>query len=261
MKKTFIIAYSGNKYKEAPIIYNELNLKGIKTIIEPFCGTSSMSFYLSQQHPKKYKYILNDKDENLMNIYEVMKDETKYKELLDKIKEYYDYVFDNVEKEIQKERYNGLKLNDDLASWVFLHKFYAIRAGLYPLNGNNPRFDIEEHLNLPFVKFLREENIEFCCQDGVEIVKKYKDDESILILLDPPYLNSNNTHYKHRGLDIYPYLFETGLKNISASLYMIVNPIESIHMMFGEYFKKTYPKKYGLSKNKYCKEHVIISNK
>lgn len=72
MKNHFITPYSGNKRNEAENIYNTTkdiyNYEDIETIIEPFCGSCAYSYYLSLKHPNKYKYILNDNDNNLIKI-------------------------------------------------------------------------------------------------------------------------------------------------------------------------------------------------
>ena len=65
MKNHFIIAYPGNKRQEVEIIYKNLDFNNITTIIEPFCGSCALSYYISTIHPKKYKYILNDLDHYL----------------------------------------------------------------------------------------------------------------------------------------------------------------------------------------------------
>ena len=55
------------------------NFDNIDTIIEPCCGTSALSYYISLQHPKKFKYILNDLNKQLIELYTIMKDKAKCK--------------------------------------------------------------------------------------------------------------------------------------------------------------------------------------
>ena len=63
MKNHFFMGYAGNKRNECEGLYNEVKdkLSNIKTIIEPFCGTSSFSFYLSLKHPIKYPLTFKNK--------------------------------------------------------------------------------------------------------------------------------------------------------------------------------------------------------
>ena len=55
MKQHFFMAYFGNKRQEVENLYNFLKskLENIKNIVEPFCGSSALSFYISTLHPKK----------------------------------------------------------------------------------------------------------------------------------------------------------------------------------------------------------------
>ena len=260
----FIIPYSGNKRQEVETIHESLNLDGIETIIEPFCGTSAMSFYLSRLYPKRFKYILNDLDERLMELYAVMKDETKYNELILKSKEYYDFVFDNdLDENGKRERYNSLKTNNDLVTWVFMRTYYSFRAGVFPRfnhkKGSRDGRTKFMNYNIPIISFLRNEDIEFRCEDALNLVKQYKDNKSVLMFLDPPYFDCDNTFYKHQGLEIYPYLHETRLDSFKASIYLVVNLTEPIQNMFQEYFIKIYSKQYNVTRYKKV-EHVIISN-
>ena len=49
--------------------------------MEPFCGTSAMSVSLSMKYPKRFKYILNDFDENLIALYNMMNNAEELKKL------------------------------------------------------------------------------------------------------------------------------------------------------------------------------------
>ena len=62
MKNHFIFGYTGNKREEVEIIYkllieHKLLNDDITTILEPYAGTCAISYYISLQHPLKYKYI------------------------------------------------------------------------------------------------------------------------------------------------------------------------------------------------------------
>jgi len=69
MKNHFFYPYVGNKREEVEHIYNLLDLNNINTIVEPFCGSCAVSYYIwSQNKDKNSKYILNDLDSNLINL-------------------------------------------------------------------------------------------------------------------------------------------------------------------------------------------------
>ena len=80
------MAYAGNKRNEVEGLYNEIKdqLNDIETIIEPFCGSSVFSYYLSLKHPKNFKYILNDNNKKLIKIYKIMKDEDLMNDFINK---------------------------------------------------------------------------------------------------------------------------------------------------------------------------------
>ena len=81
MKNHYLISYAGNKRQEVENIYNYsktlLNNNVIDTIAELFCGSQAFSYYISTLYPKKFKYILNDNDIFLKELYEIFKDDKK----------------------------------------------------------------------------------------------------------------------------------------------------------------------------------------
>ena len=46
MTSHFYISYAGNKRREMKEIEPFIDLKGIKKIVEPFCGSSAFSFHI-----------------------------------------------------------------------------------------------------------------------------------------------------------------------------------------------------------------------
>ena len=79
MKNHFFMPYFGNNRNEVVKIYEviEPHLENIEHIIEPFCGSSALSFYISSLHPKRFKYILNDNNSHLIKIYKILQDDAK----------------------------------------------------------------------------------------------------------------------------------------------------------------------------------------
>ena len=69
------MAYFGNKRQEVENIYIEIKEDLLKCdkIIEPYAGTSAMSYYISTLHPKRFTYIINDNNPHLINLYKIMK--------------------------------------------------------------------------------------------------------------------------------------------------------------------------------------------
>ena len=251
MKNHFIFGYAGNKRMECEKIYNLFNehkiLENKEYIIEPFCGTSAISCYISMKHPKKYKYILNDNNENLIELYKILNDDEQLKIFIEKIN---NLCFNDKnirdDKFINKDEYISIINNDDIYGWFITNKYYNIRPGLYPVNYKLKKLNYEDIIKLGIVKFLKEEDIKFYNIDGIDIIKKYEGDKNLLIL-DPPYLHSTNSFYRDPKLNIYEYLyFNNKIKNIIA----ILNDFWVIDLLFRKYKKLSYEKIYQITKKK-----------
>jgi hypothetical protein len=57
MKNHFFFSYVGNKREEVEHIYNLLDLNNINTIVEPFCGSCAVSYYIWSQNKDKNSYV------------------------------------------------------------------------------------------------------------------------------------------------------------------------------------------------------------
>lgn len=241
--------YAGNKRQEVEKIVNAMMLRGVKTIIEPFCGSSAVSYYISTMYPKKYKYILNDIDKHLISLFKIAQDNDKLKLLEDEINI---LIID-----ITKVKYNEIVKKDTLATHIIKNKIYAIRAGLFPLDYKHKNIDL---INCPIVKFLQTENIEFTNEDAIICYNKHVNDKSNLIFIDPPYLQSCNDMYTNRqNTNIYEYLFNNNIKNAKAQIILCLENNWIIKLLFKKHTQITYPKTYEMSKK--LTEHVIITNK
>ena len=246
----FLISYSGNKRRETEDLYNEIKNKlddgHINTIIEPFCGTSAFSYYISTKYPGKFKYILNDNNKHLIKLYQVAKDPHKLNELILKLKSF-------VTNDLTKKIYNAIVKNDVFENWVFKHKYCFIRPGIYPTNNFSDHF-FDKMKKSPILTFLRNENITFYYEEGIKIINEYKDVSTCLMFLDPPYIlsgSSNDFHYDSKVNIVYEYLSINVINDMKA---LILLSLEEdnwiIGLMFKDYIKSI--------KNKSM--HLIISN-
>jgi len=256
MKNHFYISYYGNKRNEVKDIYNNINFDNITTIIEPYCGTCAMSYYISL-HKKNLKYILNDNNIFLKEMYEIIKDDEKIK----KFEEDYKYTMNNII--VDKQTYvEFLKdnNNNELLRWFIKNKVYSIRAGLYPPPNKKIIKEIELK-KFPVYNFFRNNDIEFLNIDGLECYKKYKDNENNLILIDPPYLSTCNNSYINPSLKIYEYLHNNNIINEKAYIILILEKIWIIELLFkNNNIKFSYDKMYqSVSKKKTI--HIIIDNR
>jgi site-specific DNA-adenine methylase len=251
-KSHFLIGYEGNKRLEMEEIHNYLEDKfdGIDTIIEPFCGTSAMSYYLSLKYPKRFKYILNDKNEELIQLYHLIKNEEQFNIFLVELNE-------KVKLIINKEAYLEAIKPKTFMSWFISNKIRSFKAGLYYPYYKPKKYDF---LKCGIINFLRTEKIEVLCGDGTEIVKQYQDNKNCFLLIDPPYLLSNNDNYKYKDTDIYEYCKKQGLNKMNCSLVFVVEYNKQINELFKDNIKHSYIKQYANGAGKKT-THIIISNR
>lgn len=252
MKKNhFFIPYFGNKREEVDKIYNEINFKNIDTIIEPFCGTSAISYYISTQNPKKFKYILNDNNIQLIELYNILKNEVMTNKLIQDL--------ETLHSKIKcKEDYDKYKPAENIVNYVYKNLVYNIRPNLYPKDKPVSEDRFKNLFKAPIIDFLRTENIEITNMDAIELIEKYKDKKNCFIFLDPPYLLTENRFYKNPELNIYEYLSYNDIKKMKSKILLCVNDNWILKLIFSKYKIITYDKIYQTTKKKL--QHIIIKN-
>lgn len=258
MKNHFIFPYYGNKRNEVEIIYkllieHKLLNDDITTILEPYAGTCAISYYISLQHPLKYKYTINDNDENLIELYKILSDNDKIKEFIKTINEmcFKNGIF------IDKEQYQSIIKLNNVYGYFMKHKFYNIHKGLYPLCTNQKLLNIEDILRVPIIHFLQTENIEFYSKDALEVILENNDKHTISIL-DPPYLKTTTSSYSNPTFDIYKWYSEN--ENTLLNFCFILEYMYIIKLLFQNENIILYDKKYtGLIKRKV--KHAFIYKK
>lgn len=256
----FIFPYAGNKRDEMKFILPEikelLDSDKIKYIIEPYCGSSAFSYFISLLYPQKFTYVLNDNNEYLIELYDIMGDDDKLMKFNKKI----DEIMEGLDKKKYKE------LPKDIYRYYIHNKIYTRCAGLYPLGGHNTKYGHYHIMNLscPVIEFVRNENIMFFNESGIDIYKTYKCRDDCLIFLDPPYLlNTTMKEYKDTNMDIYPYLFYNDFTKENATILLCVEKMWIIEAIFcpprtrARY--KTYDKIYQKSKKKTT--HILLKNR
>lgn len=251
MKNHFIISYPGNKRCECEIIYENIkdNLTNVKTIIEPFCGTSAFSFFISLKHPKQFEYVLNDNDSYLIELYKLIQDETKLNDFINELKNDFE-LYNN------KIGYNNYIKNNTLKGYFIARKFYCIRSGLFPTTKPLQIETIEKIKTYPIINFLRTEKIILSSENGNEIIKKYNN-SNCLLFIDPPYLNSHNDNYKNPSVEIFEFL-NNELKNLKSKILICIEDMWMTKLIFKDYKSITYKKKYQPSKKD--TNHILYNN-
>lgn len=254
MKNHFIFPYAGNKREEVEIIHEFIKdkLEGIDTIIEPFCGTSAISCYLSQLYPKKYKYILNDLDSNLIELYNVMKDKDKFQKFSDE--------FQTILKTItNKDIYLGITKQPTLMAWFIKNKVCKIRPGLSPEIFN---FTTNKYLlkDIGIINFLLNEDVTITCGDGTDIIKSKQNNSNCLFFIDPPYIMSYNLFYEAQKTNIYEFFKDNDIGAFASSVVLVLEDNWIIRVIFKSFIKQSYDKQYKNAQRKKT-NHIIIMNK
>jgi hypothetical protein len=253
MKTHFYITYPGNKRKEMAGLYPYLDFTNISTIVEPYAGSCAISFYISQQK-SGLTYILNDNNPYLKEMYEILIDEDKTKK--------FENEFNDVIKDITtKEQYNEITKQNSLIGWLVGHKYYNIRSGICPF-GYKGKEDILKPIKFdsyPIVQFFRNNKIIYMYEDAIKVYEQYKTNKKCMIILDPPYISTCNDFYYDHNMNIYEYLYHNNITNENAKIYLILENIWIIKLLFqNNFILFEYDKTYEASKKKTT--HIVISN-
>ena len=169
------------------------------TYYEPFIGGGALLFELS---PKKA--VINDSNEELMNVYECLCDEEKFKKMCGVLNHYETehseaFYYDIRNKDRNKNSYNRLSCYTKAARTIYLNK--ACFNGLYRVNSKN-------EFNVPFGKklkvntydggnlitvsnYLTMNDIKILCVDFEDAVKSTKKGD--FVYFDPPYDSDTST--------------------------------------------------------------------
>lgn len=203
------LKWVGGKRQLMPSIL-ELLPKNIKDLnyVEPFIGGGAVLFNLQPKNA-----IINDFNKELINVYEVVKNniEELIKDL--KIHENNAEYFYQIRSLDRKEEFINLTTVQRASRIIFLNK--TCFNGLYRVNNsgefNAPfgRYKNPNIINEPTLKavskYLNTNNVILNCGDYYDVLKKLN--EKSFVYLDPPYHpiseNSNFTGYIQGGWDIF----------------------------------------------------------
>lgn len=261
MKNHFFIGYAGNKRQEVKKIYDYIDLQSkpeIKIIVEPYCGTASLSYYIwLNNKDKNYKYVLNDNNSFLTELLEIAKDDNKLLEIYEKLKVLFNSVFD-LDISEQKKAYDKIKMDENIITWIFKNKIYNIRPGLFPSGKIMKIKTLETFIKAPIIEFLKNADITISNIDGLEVYKIYCDIPGTFIFLDPPYLSRENSFYKSPTAEIYEYLSNNNIMKNKAYISLCLENSWIIKMLFKDFDNLSYEKYYETSKQNTT--HIVIKN-
>lgn len=264
MKNHFFFSYSGNKRTEVKNIYvsislneedNTFNNPKIKTIIEPYCGSSAISYYIWTKHGDKFNYILNDGDTILIELYKILQDVDKTNELQHIVNKTIQEIREEPDEAKRKILYNKINIKT-VEGFYIKSKFHSIRIGLFPRN--NKWKDVNLH-NSPIINFIRNPYVKISNRDGLDLTMELDKDDSNLIILDPPYLFTCNSEYGTGSLSsfkIYEYLTKRP-PDAKAHIFAILENMWFINFIYPHNKKIVYKKQYTGFSHK-ISEHVVI---
>lgn len=253
LNNIFYMPYPGNKRNEIKQFYNFLNFEGIDTIIEPYAGTSVISYYIASLHPN-IKVILNDNNPYIKEIYDIINDDDKV--------EQFETKFNEIKNTITtKEAYDNVIKNKDIYGWLIGNKYFNMRPNLCPIGhrGNNTLQKLFKFRDYKIFDFYRNPNVSFTCQDAISVYENYKNNVNHMIIMDPPYIAACNSFYLDDSMNIYEHLNDNNITNEKAKIYLILENQWIIKLLFrtnNTLFQ--YDKQYALSKRKTT--HLLISN-
>jgi len=254
MKNHFLYSYLGNKRNETKQFLDNIKLDDIKNIIEPFSGSSAISFSIwLNNKDKNFNYYLNDSDKKLIEVYELMKNET-IEEIEKKINEFGNNIHN------KEEWTNEFKNNDNtIYSYIYFKKYSALgRYGLYPLGRKISKFKISKETE-EFIEFIKQPNVYITLGDWFEVFDKFKNDETALFMIDPPYIMACNDYYTDRKLNMYEYFYDNKIENFKSHIYLILEDHWILRCLFANNkILLKYAKKYEISKKQ--TNHIIIYN-
>jgi hypothetical protein len=245
------MSYIGNKREEVERIYEAIDFTGIDTIIEPFAGSSAISYYIWTKRPD-LKFILNDSNKMLLEMFHILRDKDKTEALEKAYKDFFTV-------ELTKEVYNNIVKQDNVPAWFLKNKYYNIQPGLFPLGKTVSK--VANFEGCPITKFYREADITFLSQDAVPLIEKYKDNPSCALILDPPYINTSNEFYDYdefnQEMNIYEYLSLNKIKGFKCYIMAIFENNWIIRLLFRGNTIIEYDKTYIISKKK--TKHFLIT--
>jgi len=260
MKNHYYTSYIGNKRNEIKDILPFIDLNNITTILEPFAGSSAMSYYISTLYPNRFKYILNDNDKINYNLFNISRDIVQTEDFNDKINKIINEFNTYTDDVNRKIFYNSID-NKTLEGYIFKFKYYNIRMGMYPNMVRINKIKLFKLQDYPIYDFYNNENVIYENIDGIDLINKYNENDDKLFLLDPPYLASCNVFYNQNDANVYEWVFnnKTVLLNSKNKIMFILENIWIIKLLLKEFkIVFEYGKIYNLCHKKTT--HIVYSN-
>jgi hypothetical protein len=260
----FIIHYKGNKRNETPLIINHIDFNNKKNIVEPFTGSSAMSFGIWKIYKDQFNYYLNDIDEKLIEVYHLFKTKS-----IEEIEENVNRVRLEVLQQTDKKAFHKsiFQNNRDIYDYIYVNK-YCMYGMSHLCLINTDKWKNEDRLKKmykltplqrEFVSFIKSSNVFISNNDFKTIYEEHRNNPKSIILLDPPYVNTDKSFYKCNDNEIYTYFSNNSIKTNKASTYVIVDYNWIMKIVFKDCnVLSIYDKKYEIIHRRV--QHIIFSN-
>jgi DNA adenine methylase len=204
------VKWSGSKRSQAEEII-KLFPKEIDTYYEPFCGGCSVLRRLFSSDIKVNKYICSDLNGDLINLWNLIKEEPI------ELYEHYQKLWNELNKDDNKDRkrsyFNEVRdkynKEHDAKDFLFIMRTTTNGMPRYNKNGEfNNSFHITRNGIIPetlkgilleWSELLISNNVKFICRDFREVNSKEND----ILYLDPPYFNTKGMYFGKIDFDLF----------------------------------------------------------
>lgn len=183
----------------------------IQTVVEPFMGMCGLTLnVLETLSDRKLDYHVNDKDNNLFNLYNcIYKNTNKLllscERLVNRLKTGADTFITVKNRHLNNNNYNY----DAAADYMYLDAV-SVRHDKQTLKKDYKSTKKQIEVFYKYIVNIRAMHnylikTKISHKDALEMLKKFKNIEKILYLLDPPYLESQGYSSKTNGVDEFTY--------------------------------------------------------
>lgn len=223
--KSPLIKWTGSKRYIAAEIISHFP-KNVSNYYEPFLGGGSVFFRLLNSDIKIKTFNLSDKNESLIEIYKIVKDNPNqlilsYKDKWNSLQKDPNYFY------IERDYYNKTK---DPLSFYFLTRTCYNGTIRYNKNGE---FNTSHHFGRPgmfpekvkdiilyYYELMKGKDIQFECKSFETVNPENKED---IVYLDPPYTNTKTLYFGNISLET----LISWVDALNCSWFMNINGVNS----------------------------------
>ena len=222
---TPLIKWTGSKRRIAEKIVSYMP-KDIGTYYEPFLGGGSVFFHLLKNNSNIKKFRLSDKNEGLINVFEIVKEKPQdlilaYRTKWERLQKEPEYFYQ------ERDKYNETK--DPLSFYFLTRTCYngTIRYNSKGLFNTSHHFgrpgmhpDKVEQVIAYYSDLMAGKDITFSCTSFENIAPC---DNKDVVYIDPPYTNTKALYFGNIDFD----LLTNWVDNLQCSWFMNINGVNS----------------------------------